>query len=72
MRVRFADNLGKDDATHCLKAFGVTVDTSKCVVGAVVDLPDNVVDYLQRKYNALVTLEEVKAVSKASELKGVK
>lgn len=70
MLVRFLQNLGTDDASAVSKAFTCTIDAKKCVVGAVVDLPEDAAGYLAGKYKALLETVDVKGVAKDAKIKG--
>jgi len=69
MQVRFLGNLGSDDARAVNTACRCSIDPKKCVVGAVVDIPDDAAAMLAKKYEALFEpAGKVKAVAKESEI----
>ncbi len=69
MQVRFLQNLGTEEARAVGDACKCSIDASKCVIGAVVDVPDAALSLLGKKYDALFEPSgKVKAIAKDSEL----
>lgn len=70
MRVRFLQNLGSIHAAECNKATGSKLNYKQCSIGAVVDLPDEAIEWFgkNRDFVALFEEVEVRAVAKKPEI----
>lgn len=68
MLVRFLQNLGSDDTRACKLKFNVDIDYKKCLIGEVVEIPDEAAEALAKKYPALFEPAKVRGVAKQSEI----
>lgn len=75
MQVKLLGNLGLDDARKCNKEFGTSlpVVASELTAGKVIELTNEAVTYLARRYRgAKGLIEEVNGVARTPAIKGVR